>query len=112
MCIFCQIIEKQSPAKIVYEDESALAFHTLNPVAPVHLLIVPRKHIPSVNDLLPEDEAVVGHLFSVGKILAEQNGIAASGYRLVINTGPHGGQSVFHLHVHLIGGRHLPFRFD
>ena len=112
MCIFCQIIEKKSPARIVYEDESALAFHTLTPVAPVHLLIVPKKHIASVNDLQPEDEAVIGHLFSVGRMLAEQNGIAASGYRLVTNTGPDGGQSVYHLHVHLIGGRHLPFRFD
>ena len=112
MCIFCQIIEKKSPANIVYEDETAIAFHTLNPVAPVHLLIVPKKHIASVNDLLPEDEAVIGHLMRVGRMLAEQNGIATSGYRLVINTGPHGGQSVYHLHVHLIGGRHLPFRFD
>ena len=111
-CIFCSILEKKAPARLVYEDELVAAFHTINPVAPVHLLIVPRKHIASVNHVTPEDESILGHMFSVARQLAEQAGIASSGYRLVTNTGPDGGQSVFHIHMHLIGGVHLPFRFD
>ncbi len=111
-CIFCSITSRQSPARIVYEDELALVFPPLAPIAPVHLLIIPKKHIESVNTVLPEDEPLLGHLVSVAQKLAAENGIARSGYRLVTNTGPDGGQSVFHLHFHLIGGRHLPFRFD
>lgn len=89
-----------------------MAFDTVHPVAPVHVLIVPKKHIPSVNELAVEDEAIIGHLFTVARRLADQLGVAHTGYRLVVNTGPDGGQSVFHIHMHLIGGRHLPFRFD
>ena len=111
-CIFCSIIAHQSPARIFYEDELALAFPPLAPIAPVHLLIIPKKHIESVNTICPEDELLLGHLLTVAQSLAKEHGIAESGYRLVTNTGPHGGQSVFHLHFHLIGGRHLPFRFD
>ncbi|HEX7394086.1 MAG TPA: histidine triad nucleotide-binding protein [Anaerolineaceae bacterium] len=111
-CIFCSIIEHKAPARIVFEDETAVAFHNINPIAPVHLLIVPKKHIESVNDLQVEDETTIGHLFIIAHQLAEQMGVATSGYRLVTNTGPHGGQSVYHVHIHLIGGRHLPFRFD
>ncbi len=111
-CIFCSIIEKKAPARIVYEDETMVAFHTINPIAPVHLLIVPKKHIASVNVLEPEDEVIVGHMFSVARKLAEENGVAHSGYRLITNTGPDGGQSVYHIHMHLIGGKHLPFRFE
>ncbi len=111
-CIFCSIIEKNAPARFVYEDETVVAFYTINPVAPVHLLIVPKKHIASVNVVQPEDEALLGHLFSVARQLADQAGVANSGYRLVTNTGPDGGQSVYHIHMHLIGGKHLPFRFE
>ncbi len=111
-CIFCSIIEKKAPARIVYEDETVVAFYTTNPVAPVHLLIVPRKHIASVNVVEPEDEALLGHLFSVARQLADKAGVAHSGYRLITNTGPDGGQSVYHIHMHLIGGKHLPFRFE
>jgi histidine triad (HIT) family protein len=108
-CIFCSIIERKAPAKIVYEDEMAIAFHTINPIAPVHLLVVPKKHIESVNTLQPEDETIIGHLFTMARTLAEREGIAQSGYRLIANTGPDGGQSVYHIHVHLRGGKRLPF---
>ena len=108
-CIFCSIIERQSDARIQFEDETCIAFNTNRPVAPVHVLIVPKKHIASVNELAPEDEPIVGHLFGVARQLAANLGIAETGYRLVVNTGPHGGQSVFHIHLHLIGGKHLAF---
>jgi histidine triad (HIT) family protein len=111
-CIFCEIAAHQSPAHIIYEDDQALAFLPLAPIAPVHLLIIPRKHIESVNALLAEDEAVLGYLVSIARKLAEQEGVSRSGYRLVTNTGPDAGQTVFHLHFHLIGGRHMPFRFE
>lgn len=111
-CIFCSIVSHQSPAHIVYEDELALVFPPLAPIAPVHLLIIPKRHIESVNTICAGDEALLGHLFSVAQKLALEHGIDRSGYRLVTNTGPDGGQSVFHLHLHLIGGRHLPFRFE
>jgi histidine triad (HIT) family protein len=108
-CIFCKIISHQAPADILYQDDHVTAFKDINPVAPIHLLIVPNHHIPSVNELEPEDETVIGKLFSIGRMLAEQQGISSEGYRLIINTGAHGGQMVFHLHLHLIGGR--PMRF-
>ncbi|HVP21969.1 MAG TPA: histidine triad nucleotide-binding protein [Anaerolineaceae bacterium] len=111
-CIFCSIIERKAPAIIVYEDDMVIAFRSINPIAPVHLLIVPKRHIESVNTLLPEDEGIMGHLFTTARALAAKEGIAQAGYRLVTNTGPDGGQSVYHIHMHLIGGRHLPFRFD
>ena len=106
-CIFCKIINGQSPATIVYKDEEIIAFRDIHPVAPTHLLIVPVKHIVSVNEVQPEDEAVMGRLFTVAKQLAEQAGIAESGYRLIVNTGAHGGQVVFHLHMHLMGGQRM-----
>jgi histidine triad (HIT) family protein len=108
-CVFCSIIERQSPAAIHYEDETCIAFPTNRPVSPVHVLIVPKKHVSSVNELGEEDEAIMGHLFSVARRLAVEMGVAETGYRLVVNTGPDGGQSVYHIHMHLIGGRHLPF---
>jgi histidine triad (HIT) family protein len=111
-CIFCRIIAQQAPAKILYEDSQVIAFQDAHPIAPVHVLIVPKQHIVSVNDMKEEDEKVIGHLSQVAGQLAEQLGVSQSGYRLVINTGPDAGQSVFHLHMHLIGGRHLPFKFD
>ena len=111
-CVFCSIIEKKAPARIVYEDETIVVFHTINPIAPVHLLIVPKKHIDSVNLVEPEDETLMGHMFSVARKLAEDTGVARTGYRLITNTGADGGQSVNHIHMHLIGGKHLPFRFE
>lgn len=106
-CIFCKIIRGEIPSKRVYEDESVVAFHDINPVAPIHILIVPKKHIPSTNDLKPEDENTIGYLFTTAKRIAGENGISESGYRLIVNTGPDGGQVVNHLHLHLLGGRKL-----
>ncbi len=107
-CIFCRIIAGSSPAEIVYQDDQVIAFQNLHPIAPVHLLIVPIKHIESVNTSEAGDETVMGHLITVARRLAVENKINQSGYRLVVNTGPDAGQSVFHLHMHLIGGRHIP----
>lgn len=105
--IFSKIIAKEIPADIVYQDELVTAFKDISPQAPTHILIVPNKEIPTVNDVTPEDEQMLGHLFIVAKKVAEQLGIAASGYRLLVNCGSDGGQEVFHLHMHLVGGRKL-----
>lgn len=103
--LFLKIIRKEIPAKIVYQDDRATAFCDINPQAPTHILIVPNKLIPTVNDVSEEDEATVGHLFTVAAKIAEQEGIAEDGYRLIVNCNKHGGQEVYHLHVHLMGGR-------
>jgi len=108
-CIFCRIIAGQAPAEILYADERAVAFRDIHPVAPAHILIVPVQHIASVDDLEPGDEALVGHLFSIARLLARQQGIAEGGYRLIVNTGRDAGQAVFHLHLHLIGGQRMRF---
>jgi histidine triad (HIT) family protein len=108
-CIFCKIVSNEGKATIVYQDEQVTAFRDIRPVAPTHILIVPNRHIDSVEMMQPEDEQVVGHIFSVARILAEQEGISTGGYRLITNTGPHGGQTVFHLHVHLIGGQRMKY---
>ncbi|MGD0695705.1 MAG: histidine triad nucleotide-binding protein [Terriglobia bacterium] len=104
-CVFCRIIERQAPAKIVYEDDSVVAFEDLNPQAPVHLLLVPRKHIASLREAKQEDEPLLGHLFTVATQLARERHVDAKGFRTVINNGTWAGQSVFHLHVHVLGGR-------
>jgi histidine triad (HIT) family protein len=104
-CIFCSIVQRQTPAKIVYEDEEAVAFEDLHPQAPVHVLVVPRKHLVSLNDMAGEDETLIGHLHSVAARLARERAVDDSGYRTVINNGTGAGQSVFHLHLHLLGGR-------
>lgn len=107
-CIFCKIARKEIPAEIVYEDENAVAFKDINPVAPVHVLVIPKKHIASLNEADPiEDVHLLGHLLLVAKRVADLLGISESGYRIVINTGPDAGQAVFHLHVHVIGGRQM-----
>ncbi len=111
-CIFCKIASKEVPAEIVYEDETVVAFHDKHPVAPVHLLIIPKTHVSSVNQVEPADEIVIGHLVSVARLLATQFAVDQSGYRLVINSGPDAGQSVFHLHMHLIGGRRMPVHLE
>lgn len=103
-CLFCKIIEKQIPSNIVYEDDQVVAFKDISPQVPVHLLIVPKVHIPGLNDLTPAQSVLLGHIALVGKELARLAGIEASGWRLVMNCGPHAGQTVFHLHVHLLGG--------
>lgn len=106
-CLFCQIAAGEIPAQLVYQDEQVSAFRDIHPVAPTHILIIPNRHIESTNTTTPQDEALLGHLLSVARLLAEQEKIAASGYRLVINTGADGGQVIFHLHLHLIGGKKL-----
>lgn len=105
MCIFCKIVEKTIPAKIVFEDEDLVAFHDVNPVAPVHVLVIPKKHIVGLGDATPEDSALLGKLLMAAQRAARETGILNSGFRTVINHGTHGGQSVFHLHVHVIGAR-------
>lgn len=105
--IFSKIIRREVPADIVYQDDLVTAFQDINPQAPVHILIVPNKLIPTVNDVQPEDEAALGRLFTVAGKLAQQMGIAEDGYRVMVNCNQHGGQVVFHLHMHLLGGRPL-----
>lgn len=108
-CIFCRIISGTAKAEIIYRDEQVTAFHDLHPIAPVHILIVPNRHIDSINALEESDAALAGHMLVVAKQIAAQQGLSSSGYRLIINTGPDGGQTVFHLHMHLIGGRRMRF---
>lgn len=108
-CIFCKIVAGTSPADRVYQDDRVTAFRDIRPAAPTHLLIVPNRHIESVNDLTEADETLVGHLFSVARGLARQEGIDRSGYRLITNTGPDGNQTVFHLHLHLLGGQRMRY---
>ncbi len=104
-CLFCKIILKDIPGKVVHEDDKALAFEDISPQAPVHLLIIPKKHIARLADLQADDAALLAHLFSLVPILAEKYGVLESGFRTVINSGERAGQSVFHLHIHLMGGR-------
>jgi len=106
-CIFCKIIAGEIPSKQVYKDDLVTAFYDINPVAPVHVLIVPNEHIPSVNEVQENHEAILGRMFTVAKKIAAEHGIAERGYRLVVNTGSEAGQEVFHLHMHLLGGRKL-----
>lgn len=104
-CLFCRIIERQAPAKIVYEDERLVAIEDAHPQAPTHLLVLPRKHLPSLKEASAADEPLLGHLLAVAAHLARERQLEARGYRIVINTGSFAGQSVFHLHVHVLGGR-------
>ena len=106
-CIFCQIISNEAKADIVYRDEQVTAFRDIHPVALTHILIVPNKHIESVNSLEAEDEPLMGYIFATAGKLAKGEGIDQSGYRLITNTGINGGQTIFHLHIHLIGGQRM-----
>lgn len=106
-CLFCGISRGEVPAEMVYEDDEVIAFRDINPQAPTHILIVPRRHIASVNDLTAADAELVGKLHLVARDLAAAEGFAESGYRLVLNTGPGAGQTVDHIHLHLLGGRPL-----
>lgn len=105
--IFSKIIRGEIPANIVFQDETVTAFRDISPQAPTHILIIPNKLIPTVNDVTAEDEQVLGHLFVVAAKIAQQEGIAEDGYRLVMNCNKHGGQEVFHIHMHLLGGKPL-----
>lgn len=105
--IFSKIIAKEIPADIVYEDELVLAFRDIAPQAPVHILIIPKKEIPTANDVAEAHEATLGRLFTAAAKIARDEGIAENGYRLIVNCNEHGGQEVFHLHLHLLGGRSL-----
>ncbi|MEG6614837.1 histidine triad nucleotide-binding protein [Peptococcaceae bacterium 1198_IL3148] len=104
-CIFCKIINKEIPSEVVYQDERILAFKDINPEAPTHILIIPKKHIPTLLDLQPEDSDIIGHIVLTANKLASQYGLAEQGYRLVSNCKEQAGQTVFHIHFHLLGGR-------
>lgn len=106
-CIFCQIASGEIPASVTYHDDDVVAFRDLHPQAPTHILIVPRKHIATVNDLQGEDATLVGKLFLAAKQIASEHGFADEGYRLVMNTNHDAGQSVFHIHLHLLAGRSM-----
>ncbi|AWF42489.1 purine nucleoside phosphoramidase [Proteus mirabilis] len=105
--IFSKIIRGEIPADIVFQDDTVTAFRDISPQAPTHILIIPNKLIPTVNDVTAQDEQVLGHLFVVAAKIAQQEGISEEGYRLVINCNKHGGQEVFHIHMHLLGGKPL-----
>ncbi len=106
--LFLKIINKEIPADIVYEDDKVIAFKDINPSAPVHLLIVPRKHIKTTDDINEDDKELIGHIIYVATKLARDNNIAESGYRMQFNCREHGGQMVYHIHLHLMGGKQLP----
>ena len=106
-CIFCKIVARTIPAALVYEDNVVVAFDDINPQAPTHTLVIPRIHVASIAELQDSDVGLLGRLMLAGNKVAKLKGIADAGYRIVINTGAHGGQSVFHLHLHVLGGRHL-----
>jgi histidine triad (HIT) family protein len=106
-CLFCKIIAGDIPAKIRYETDSVLAFEDINPGAPLHALIIPKKHIASINDIQPEDASLIGEMYLAAKEVASQAGYADSGYRTVMNCGKDAGQTVFHIHLHVLAGRNL-----
>jgi len=108
-CVFCKIASGEAKANIVYQDEWVTAFRDIHPVAPTHVLIVPNKHIQSISHAEPEDEQILGHLFTTARKIAEMDGITEGGYRTIVNTGAHGGQTVFHLHMHVIGGQRMKY---
>ncbi len=106
-CLFCNVLEKKIPAEIVYEDEHAVAFRDIRPVAPTHVLVVPRKHIAAIHDLTEEDVTLMGRVMLAARAVAHKEGLEPTGYRLVINDGDAAGQTVHHVHVHVLGGRNL-----
>jgi histidine triad (HIT) family protein len=109
VCPFCKIASGELPASIVYQDDLATAFRDIHPVAPTHILIIPNKHIQSINHVETTDEQILGHLFTIARKVAEIDEISSDGYRTIINTGINGGQTVFHLHMHVIGGKHMKY---
>ena len=108
-CVFCKIITGEAPSQQLYQDEQVTAFRDIHPVAPTHVLVIPNKHIDSLNSISEEDELLLGHIFIVARQIARQEKIDASGYRLIVNTGADSGQIVYHLHLHVIGGQHVRY---
>lgn len=106
-CLFCKIVANQIPSEKLYEDDDVTAFRDVNPAAPTHVLVIPNKHIAAVNEASDEDQALLGKLLLVANKIAEQEGLADEGFRYVINTGEQGGQTIFHIHLHVLGGRQL-----
>ena len=106
-CLFCKIVDGDIPSNVVFENESVLAFRDINPQAPTHILIIPRRHISTINDIAADDRETVGSLFTAAKEIAGAENLTESGYRVVMNCGEGAGQSVFHIHLHLLGGRGL-----
>lgn len=106
-CVFCEIVAGKAQAAIMHREEQVVAFRDVRPVAPTHILIVPVRHIASLDEIGLEDEALLGRLFAVARDLAVRESVDRSGYRLVLNTGPEAGQSVYHIHLHLLGGRQM-----
>jgi histidine triad (HIT) family protein len=106
-CIFCKIINKEIPASIVFEDEMMISFNDINPQAPTHILLIPREHFASLNDIPEEKKNILSHLLLRARQIAEEKGIAEKGYRIVLNTERDSGQEVFHIHLHLLGGRRM-----
>jgi histidine triad (HIT) family protein len=106
-CLFCKIIDRKIPSTVVYEDDRVLAFNDIDPQAPTHVLIVPKRHIPTLNDIGTEDDQIVGELVRCAAMIAKERGVSETGYRTLFNTNRGAGQSVFHIHLHLLGGRPL-----
>ena len=104
-CIFCEIVEKKRPARIIYEDDQVVAFEDINPQSPVHVLIIPKKHISTNLEIKENDNALIGHMFQIANGIAKEKGIAERGFRVVMNCNPESGQTVFHIHLHVLGGR-------
>ena len=106
-CLFCKIVAGQIPADTVFENDRVLAFRDINPTAPKHILVIPKKHIATMNDVTADDESLLGEMMLVARDIAHREGVAEDGYRLALNTNRHGGQSVYHLHLHLLAGRQM-----
>ncbi len=106
-CVFCRIVSGDAPSRLVYEDERVVAFHDINPQAPLHVLVIPRRHVATLNDLGENEADLVGHLYLAARTVARQEGLLQRGYRTVVNCNADGGQTVFHLHLHLLGGRRM-----
>lgn len=106
-CLFCKMIKGEVPCNKVYEDEEILAFYDINPAAPIHILVIPKKHISSLAHLEKEDEAIVGKIYGVINQIAEENGFKQNGYRVIVNCGKNGGQEIMHLHFHILAGKEL-----
>ena len=106
-CVFCKIIKREIPSNTVYEDDRVMAFYDVNPAAPIHILVVPKKHISMLTDLKPEDEALIGKIYTTINKIAEQEGFKKQGYRVIANCGKDSGQEVMHIHFHVLGGKKL-----
>ena len=106
-CIFCKIVEKTVPADIVFENDTVMVFNDINPRAPIHQLIIPKNHIATANDIQATDQLVIGEIFTVAAVCAKEQGFAENGYRLVMNCNQHGGQEVYHIHLHMLAGKQL-----